>query len=180
MWKFINTIRNLIKFGTILTVDDSTNRRSCIIDFDGKKQTVCLFMPYGLFASVPEDSIGATFAQNADDSSLFTIADKPESRPVRNLEQGEVGVGNYITSDYILFDNDGNTTIQSATGSYIKFLSDGSIEMKSNSGVLNIVDTDINLNTGEITGTNVFSGKSSKNHIHSGVTSGGQTTGGTT
>jgi len=155
----------MIRIVKILSVEDSGSKRMCRVSFDDKEQTACLFNPYGLFSSPLPGSMGIGISQNGNSANMVVIADRPALRPVKNLEQGEVVTGNYLTNDHIFLDNAGNININSASGSYIKLKADGDIDVHA-SGKVNIIESDINMTSGIIEGANVFNSATSDGHKH--------------
>ena len=64
MKNFMNTIRNLIKLGKIVSVDDSDDFTIYNSSFLGKNQNVKALIPYGIMCNPPANNIGLVFANN--------------------------------------------------------------------------------------------------------------------
>lgn len=99
---------NLIKTGKLISVDDSGNLRSGVVSFLGKNQKVNVFTPYGLMHNPPINSLSFLCCLLGKESNILSFSDDPINRPLKNLKEGEVALGNYKTGDYVYFDEDGN------------------------------------------------------------------------
>lgn len=105
-----NTAVSLIKLARIASVDDSGNLRLGYVDFLDKKQRVNVFSPYGLMHHPPAGSVSILFSLQGQESNTVSISDDPKNRPIRDMKEGEVAIGNYMTGDHAYFDEDGNLT----------------------------------------------------------------------
>ena len=105
--KLINKIKNIVKIARIVSVDDSADIRFGVVKYLGKEQECQIFTPYGIMSNPPENSMGPIFQIDGEESKLMGMFDRTDNRPVKNLESGEVAVGNYETGDYVKF-KDGN------------------------------------------------------------------------
>jgi phage gp45-like len=85
----------------------------------GKTQKVLSFKPYGLMSSPPVNSIVGLWSQQAQESNGIGIADDPKNRPIKDMAEGEVALGNYVTGDYLYFDEDGVLDIKSTVSTKI-------------------------------------------------------------
>lgn len=154
-----------IKTGTISEVDDSGNFRFGVSTFWEKAQKINVFTPYGFMNCPVDGSLGLLFSVQGKENITFAVVDDPKNRVVKNLEQGEVAVGNYVTKDYMVFNKDSDTIIHSESGSETILRSNGDIVLKPASGKV-IIEGDIEM-TGVIKGVNVFNtGAQSNTHIH--------------
>jgi len=141
MIKLFTMIKNLFKVARLLSTDDSGDFRVYNVSFMGKEQKILGFTPYGLMHHPPEDSMVCVGNQLAQASNGIGVADDPANRIFKNLAEGEVALGNYVTGDYIYFDEDNNIKIQNAkTNANVNLGSDGSIQIE-NSNTIIAVDT---------------------------------------
>jgi phage gp45-like len=126
----LTRLKNLFKLGKLLSVDDSGNIRLCTAKYLGKQQQIVLFTPYGLMHNPPVDSLVCIGDQLAQASNGVGVADDPTNRIFKDLKEGEVAVGNYMTGDYVKFDEDGNITIGNIDNfPKINLNADGSISL---------------------------------------------------
>lgn len=138
--KISDKIINLFKTAKIESVDDSGGIRTALITFLAKaKQKITLFTPYGLMSNPPVNSLAIVWTAQGQESKQIGFADDPKNRPIKNLNPGEVVIGNYDS------------------GSYIFFSKDGTIVIKGN----------IRMDGGVIKGDKVFNTANSDKHIHS-------------
>jgi len=98
----------MIKLGKLLSVDDSGDYTFCSVSVLGKEQKALLFNPYGIMSNPPKPSMGVLFSQQGQESNQIAMFDDPKNRPLKNLADGEVAIGNYITGDYAYFDENGD------------------------------------------------------------------------
>jgi phage gp45-like len=110
----IRLIKNLFKIAKLLSVDDSGDYQFMTVTTLGKTQKVRSWKPYGLMSSPPADSQVALFSQQAQESNGIGMADDPKNRLIKDMAEGEVAVGNYLTSSYIKFDELGDAILASA------------------------------------------------------------------
>jgi phage gp45-like len=113
MSAILNCIKNIFKIAKLLSVDDSDNLRFGMISTLGKNQKILIFSPYGLMHSPPADSMVLMWSQQGRESNGIGIADDPKNRTLKDLAEGEVALGNYLTGSYILFDQQGGCQIVS-------------------------------------------------------------------
>ena len=102
----IKLIRNLIKIAKLVSVDDSGDLQFATVSTLGKQQKILMLKPYGLMSNPPAGSIVTVLSQQGHESNGIGIADDPANRTLKDLEEGEVGLGNYSTGSYIFFDKD--------------------------------------------------------------------------
>ena len=115
-------IRNLFKVARLLATDDSGDMRIGTISAMGKEQSVFLFTPYGVMSHPPNDSMVMLWNQQGHESNGIGIADDPTNRILKDLAEGEFAVGNYLTGDYVLFNENGD---------FIKVITGNSIQSAS-------------------------------------------------
>lgn len=113
---------------------------------------------YGIHGSPPIGTAALMFTINNDEANRIIIPLSAETR-TKDLEEGEFECGNFKVGSTIKFDKDGNITIIAAGGN---------INVTGDIHVTGAIDA-----TGDIVAGTV----SLKTHIHSGVQSGGSTSG---
>lgn len=111
MRRLITMLKNAFKIAKLLSVDDSGDLRFASVSMLGKTQKVLLFTPYGLMHKPPANSLALVWSQQSQESNGIAMADDPKNRPLKNLDPGEVALGNYLTQNFIYFDKDGLCTI---------------------------------------------------------------------
>ena len=94
---------------------DSMDLRFGMASSLGKTQKIMVFSPYGLMHHPPDNSMVIVVNQGGKESNGIGIADDPNNRTLKDLAEGEVALGNYLTGSYILFDKDGGCQIVSNT-----------------------------------------------------------------
>jgi phage gp45-like len=161
----LNKMRNLIKFAKVtLSGSDSGGYNQSQVNYFGKtKQTFVLF-PYGLDAKLPADSIVVLFNIMGQEENTVGIGTKPSIR-FKNLQEGEVVVGNPSKQTKIYFKNDGTIEI---TGDTNVIINNGT------KGVARLDDTTISNSSTDSTYWNWPAGLKTyiDSHVHTGVTTG--------
>lgn len=107
----LTLIKNLFKIAKLLSVDDSGGLRFGTVSMLGKNQKVMVFSPYGLMHNPPASSLALVWSQQGQESNGIAIADDPNNRTLKDLQSGEVALGNYLTGHHVLFDQNGTCTL---------------------------------------------------------------------
>jgi phage gp45-like len=102
----LNRIRNLFKFAKLMSVNDAGGFQYFSVSMLGKTQTVLGFTPYGLMSCPPAGSMVALWSQQGHEANGVGMADDPNNRILKDMVDGEVALGNYVTLAYLLFDKD--------------------------------------------------------------------------
>lgn len=199
MNSIMSCIKNLIKLARILSVNDSVDIRTAQIEFLGKRQSAAVFSPYGLMHNPPANSMGPVWQINGEESKLMGIFDRSDQRTLKNLESGEVAIGNYATGDYVHFRNGrivkivatGNVDVEAAGSAVVNAGASAEVTAPAITlngpvtinGTLNVTDAatlgSTLSTTGAITTPGItIGGIPFGTHRHSGVTSGASNTGG--
>lgn len=111
-----NKILNMVRKAYIsLTNDDSADYSTIQVTYQGKQNNAQPIYPYGLNANAPEQTLIMLYRIGSEEN-LFGIPYACKER-FRNLKKGEVTIGS------------------PKTGSYIKFLENGDIEMYTTSNI---------------------------------------------
>jgi hypothetical protein len=150
-------MNSMIKLVKVLSSSFVSPFRRLKCTFFGKEQELRMLGIYGISFNPPPDSFGVAFSANGYDDNIFVIVDKPESQ-FSGLLPGEMRIGNYLTGASVYFRADGTILINASKINIV-----GDLEV---SGTV----TAANLITGSVPDYNA--------HTHSGVTSGGASTGG--
>lgn len=103
-------LRNLIKRAAVAIINDSGNYQTAQVSYFGKVSDIEVINPYGISSSPPIDSLVLMFNVMGQEENKAGIINAQPQR-FKNLKEGEVVVGNYLT------------------GSYVKFLQNGGIEV---------------------------------------------------
>lgn len=124
-----NSIQNMIKIGIItLAGDDSEDYNRTQVSYLGKTKKVTVIMPYGIDANIPKDSLLILFNIMGQEENMVAFGNDQSIR-FKNLEEGEVVVGN------------------PKTGSKVYFKANGDIEIVSSTTIVNINGIDFNTHT---------------------------------
>jgi phage baseplate assembly protein V len=184
-----NKIKSIVKIATMKICDDSGPFRFCRIKSFGKEQKVNAFTPYGLINNPPKDSMAVVFLVGGEESKSIALIDDPKRR-IKNMEEGEVGLANYLTGSTIIIKSNGDVDVD-AHGN-VNVTATGNINATTTQDITLSAGQEIYLNTPSIrwnggtidnSGVTVQSGDitadtvSLKTHVHSGVQSGPDNTG---
>ena len=90
---------------------DNNAFQSAQISYMGRVSDTEVLWPYGMYGSVPIDSLCVTLAVGAQEENKVTLPARSHKRIRRNLKSGEVGFGNFETKSEIFFDADGNVLV---------------------------------------------------------------------
>lgn len=156
-------LKNIIKLVKSLITKDTDLFQKATCGFFGIEQELKILNTYGISYRPPNDSFGVAFSANGDMNETFVIIDRPDLR-FTGLEQGELKIGNYVTTDYVYFKADGTIEVKASSVNII-----GNATISGNAVV-----------TGTVTAADfITSAVPSYNaHVHSGVQSGPSNTGG--
>jgi hypothetical protein len=129
-FSFLQTkVRNIVKRGYVTKPGDDTSDYHIIqISYlsPAKTANAELISPYGLSVNLPKDIQVLTFSVQAHEENKACIGYSQSGR-FKNLEPGEVVVGN------------------PGTGSFVKFVNDGTIEVSSTDAVSITTTADVNI-----------------------------------
>lgn len=196
----IRKLINMILHARVTKVsDDAELYPSVQIAYLGKVADATRVLPYPLVGNPRLDSLGLKLNVGADEGNRVVILHDPKNR-VKGLLEGEGGIANSITGDFILLKEDGieiftngnsNVTVSGDSDITVSGFANVNVNLSSNitvNGDVNLValktsikgnvNIDGNLNiTGTSTASDHISGGISGNsHVHGGVTTGGSTT----
>lgn len=108
-----------IRQGHITAVQvDSVRFPQTIATYKGKETEVVRLSPYGLCSNPPVNSLGLLFKVEGMNGVHYGIFDNVTGR-FKNLESGEVQIGNYTTGASIKFSANGDVTIDTDGGNTI-------------------------------------------------------------
>lgn len=141
---------------------------------------------YGICSNPPKGSNGILFPILGSDSNIACLADDIKNR-FKDLKEGELVLGNYLTKSFIKFNQDGGVEIHAK---YIKQIADeGDISMTAGNNITETAKS-TNINNQVVVSDNITSAKtisatedvigggiSLKTHTHGGVTTGSASTG---
>lgn len=174
-------IMNRIKqaFMKLLSDDSSTYPRATT-NYKGKDVQTVRQSVYGVSSNPPKQSLCLLFQVEGMGGVQYGIFDYAQGR-FKNLEEGEVQIGNYLTSASIKFDKEGNVIV--TVPNNITFNVTGNSTVNTSRLTINASD-DVYINSdlivsGDITGNNFISSGISvdfNTHVHGGVETGGGST----
>jgi phage baseplate assembly protein V len=188
----IEFIRNLITFGTIKRVDNSSTLLRGQIETQGVSKEHVLYSNYGFVSYPPlnSSSLAYNVAINGYEDGKFSL---PFVTNPPSVQEGEVCIYNNLTDTKIHLDREGNLTINTTKDTVIN--TTGNLEATATAATVtastisltgdvtitgNLIVTGTLGSTGlaTLTGGATISGKPFLTHIHSGVTPGPGNTGG--
>ena len=148
--------------------DDSTYPETTAY-YKGKTQPATRHSVYGVCSQPPKNSLGLLFQVDCSNGVQYGIFDYVTGR-FKNLEEGEVQIGNYLTEASIKFDVEGNVIVNVPSGNLTATVS-GSATLTVPETTIN---SDVTINgalsvTGDVTGNNFVSSGISvdfNTHIH--------------
>jgi phage gp45-like len=118
MKELCNKIKNLFKVIRILSSDDSGDFQYAQVSYLGKEHKALIFYPYGLFGKPPANSMGLLWSQQGQESNGIGLAGDPKTRPLKDLKDGEAGIANHVTGDYVYLKANGDLQVK-CSGSLI-------------------------------------------------------------
>lgn len=108
-------IRNLLKLARVTKPsEDTENYPTVEVSFNGKVKKALLLTPYGLACSPPIDSLAFCMNALGQESTMFAISNDYLTR-FKNLKEGEVAVGNYLTTARTFYNEAGDVIVFSPT-----------------------------------------------------------------
>lgn len=183
--KIYNTIT--LKRCTVESVDDKSDFPTMQVKY--LKQVIKIVQKlgiYGVCSNPPKGSNGILFPIMGSDSNIACLADDIANR-FKDLKEGELVIGNYLTKAFIKFSQDGGIEIHAK---YVKTIADeGDISMTSPQGniteqakstnILNPVNVTENVTVSKTVNATedvIGGGISLKGHIHGNGNAGADTT----
>jgi len=147
---FINKFKNIIRIGYISldNSDDSKDRHIYTVSQYNSQFNSYAIYPYGISANAPQNSQAVIF--NIQDSQGITSCIPVNHKErFKNLNTGEVKVGNFIKKNNIFFDKNGNVIITSTNKKDAKIeLNNEDIKFTFENNTITLKDDSIILNSG--------------------------------
>lgn len=137
-------IKHIVKWAKVTkSTDDAGNKPGAIVSYLGQENTAtCMLSPYGLFSNVPVDTNVLLFAAYGVEGNRVAISCPLDER-IKDLEEGEVAIGNLLAKSFIKLDKEGNIEIVSTKD--VTITNAGKLTI-NNSGDIDIdVNGDINI-----------------------------------
>jgi len=133
-----NQLNNLIKLGHVskFITDDRPYPVVQVTCFEKLVGDATVILPYGMSSALPEDTLGILLNLLGDETNRVFIPISTTER-VKNLEKGEVAIGNQVKKTYLKFDKNGNIEIEGQ----------GDINVTT-TGNVNVDSGRVNLNSG--------------------------------
>ncbi|MGD9276257.1 MAG: hypothetical protein PVJ67_03740 [Candidatus Pacearchaeota archaeon] len=108
---FLKLIKNIIKVGYVSnSLPDTGQFPKVQVEYPNKHGDAFVINPYGLYTRLPVGVQAIIFAVNGNDNNRAIIGCSRDER-FKNLEEGEVLIGNVIKNTYVKFKNDGSVEI---------------------------------------------------------------------
>lgn len=131
-------ISNIVKRALVsLSKTDDADIPVVQVSYLGKTGDSEVLSPYGISVRLPKDIQVLLFAVQSQENNRLCIGYSQTDR-FKNLEEGEVVIGNPLTKSFVKFDKDGNIDIESKAKIVINSASDVEI---TNSGKLTVNST---------------------------------------
>ena len=141
MKEILNKIRNLIKLGRITNPgDDSGLDAVSQCEYMGKVTNAAMFLPYGISAKAPNDSLLLIFSAGGSSQNSAAIPLSAENR-FRDLKDGELKIGNLVSKCFIHFKENGAIQIKAGTGDAVVDINENG-EIAINGGTEKVVKGD--------------------------------------
>lgn len=153
MRNILKKIKRLIKFAAVIGTDDSGPYPIIKNTYMGRLASRAINLtPFGLWGHPPPGSLALVLNGNGVESNQACIANDYVNRPVKNLAEGEVVIGN--KESHIYFKANGDIVINLKAGANL-----------TNNGEV-VINGDVNINgeleADDLTGAGVHYGK----HVH--------------
>jgi phage gp45-like len=108
----LDKLRSMIKFGSLVSSDDTGKARTGIMKSNGVELPIMILSPYGIVGNPPNGSLVHAFSVGGEESKIFGIIDDVKNR-YGSLKKGEIGLYNYVTQTLILLKEDKSIFIDS-------------------------------------------------------------------
>lgn len=141
--KLLTKISNVVKRSVItLNNDDEKNISYCQISYLNKDAHMEQIYPYGFSAQAPAGNIVLFFSVNGNEANLAGIPYSQQTR-FKNLKSGEVIVGSPASGSYVKFSSNGDIEILSKQKITINAEADVDVTTKGNINIT--TDNDLNI-----------------------------------
>ena len=111
---------------------DANSFQTAQVSYMGRVSDTEILWPYGMYGSVPINSLCVTFAVNGQEENKVTLPARSHKRIRRNLKVGEVGIGNFNTQSEVFFNSDGDVEINAKKNLKITVTGDCEISVSGN------------------------------------------------
>jgi hypothetical protein len=134
--KIINCIRNLIKRAIVTRPTDDVGEYAIaqVKWLTGKTGNAEVIHPYGLSSYAPVGSLALMFNVMGHESNRAAIINNPKIR-FRELKEGEVAIGNFLTRSNIKFSENGDIEITGVADQNITIAGDSNLIVTGNNNV---------------------------------------------
>lgn len=93
-----------------LVTDDTTTWPQAQLAFNGVATTAVRINPYGISSNPPLNGYAILLSPHDREGHQLALIDAPTKR-FKELKEGEVKIGNYLTQAFVFFDQQGNLNI---------------------------------------------------------------------
>ena len=133
--KLRTLIVNLVKRSLVtIPVEDTEDFQVMQVEYMGRAADIENILPYGLCSNPPTNSLVVMMNVNALEENRVGIANSPRIR-FKNLLEGEVAVGNYLTGSVVKFLADGNIEVTSANDLVVTVAGDETVTIGGDADV---------------------------------------------
>jgi phage gp45-like len=134
----IEKIKNMIKrAATTAIMKDSGSVPTIQVKYFNKTALVEVLAPYGFCSSPPKNSMATVFNLLGQEENRTAIIDKPWQR-FKNLKEGEVVIGNYLTLAKLYFKENGDVLLDLPEGNLTVNVAEGDITVNAPNGQVTI------------------------------------------
>jgi len=146
----INKLQNIVKYAfiTLVSKDDKVEAHQAKVQYQGRQATVNIMYPYGLAANAPSKSLVLLFSVGGQEANRAGIVSATLIRP-KDLKEGEVVIGNFVTKATIKFNEDGSIDVI-GKGDINITAESGDVNIESKNGKVSVTaddDVDVKANT---------------------------------
>jgi hypothetical protein len=143
--KLLTKVMNLIKRGYVSnSLPDTADYSQVQVSYMGNSRKAAVINPYGLYTRLPLNTNVIMFSVNGQEENSAVVGYSREDR-FKNLNEGEVLIGNPETGSYIKFESDNKIEILSKGDLNIDVT--GNVNLKASTAV-NVDSPATNLGTG--------------------------------
>lgn len=134
--KIITFIRNLIKRGVVTkkTPDSGQFSVAQVKWLTGKTGNVEVIHPYGLSSYAPVGSLALMFNIMGHEENRASIINDPKRR-FKDLKEGEVAIGNFLTRSYVKFKENGDIEVVGTNNRTVTITGDDTITVSGDSAI---------------------------------------------
>lgn len=138
--RLMQKLKKMLKIGVVTGSDDSGSYPTILVSYLGKQLARAVnFTPFGLWSRPLPGMMSMLLSMNGRESNKFAITNELKNRPVKDLEEGEVALGNLLS--YFHFKADGNIILTIPVGKFLTI--NGNVILNGGIQINGAITTDI-------------------------------------